>query len=133
LGILVTVLAATLVAAPKAQAATRTWDGGGADNNWSTAANWSSDTLPVAGDTVTFNGTSTKPAIINVPVTVAILQVNAGYTGLITQGAGNALTLTTSYAQSSGTFTAGASTITVAAGFAVNAGGTSMAPTPPST
>ena len=30
-----------------AYAATRTWDGGGGDNNWSTAANWSSDTVPV--------------------------------------------------------------------------------------
>ena len=67
-----------MASAPRVDAATRTWDGGGADNNWSTPANWSSDTLPIAGDTVTFNGTSTKNATIDVPVTVAIFQVNAG-------------------------------------------------------
>jgi len=28
------------------------WDGGGADNNWTTAENWSTDVAPVSGDTV---------------------------------------------------------------------------------
>ncbi len=37
---------------------TRTWDGGGADSNWSTAANWSGDTVPVAGDALVFDGTT---------------------------------------------------------------------------
>jgi autotransporter-associated beta strand protein len=32
-----------------AEGSSRTWDGGGADNNWATAANWSSNRLPVAG------------------------------------------------------------------------------------
>jgi hypothetical protein len=73
----------------------RTWDGGGVGNNWSTPANWSADTLPVAGDTVTFNATSTKNATIDVPVNVAVFQMNAGYTGTITQN--NTLTLTTSF------------------------------------
>ena len=35
-----------LVFGSAAQAQTRTWDGGGADNNWSTAGNWSSDNVP---------------------------------------------------------------------------------------
>ena len=30
----------------------KTWDGGGADNAWTTAANWNPDGVPVAGDTV---------------------------------------------------------------------------------
>lgn len=43
-------------------AATRTWDGGGADNNWSTAANWSGDIAPSAGDDLVFSGsTRTTP------------------------------------------------------------------------
>ena len=117
-------LAAALVSAPRVEAATRTWDGGGADNNWSTAANWSADTLPVAGDTVTFNGTSTKPATIDVAVTVAVFQMNAGYTGTITQAAGQPVSFTTSYTQSAGTFIGGASTITVTGGTTVNSGGT---------
>lgn len=34
--------------------ATKTWDGGGADANWNTAANWSTDVAPVAGDDLVF-------------------------------------------------------------------------------
>jgi autotransporter-associated beta strand protein len=36
------------------QAAVRTWDGGGADANWATAANWVGDVAPVAGDDLVF-------------------------------------------------------------------------------
>ncbi|MCF3650680.1 beta strand repeat-containing protein, partial [Synoicihabitans lomoniglobus] len=31
------------------------WDGGGADNNWNTAANWNPDSTPGTNDTVTFD------------------------------------------------------------------------------
>ncbi len=38
------------------------WTGGGADANWSTAANWQAGTAPVAGDTLDFTGsTQTSP------------------------------------------------------------------------
>ena len=117
------VVAAALASAPRVQAATRTWDGGGGDGLWSTAANWSLNTLPIPGDTVIFDGTSTAAAAIDVPVTVASLQMNAGYTGTVTQAAGQAVVLT-SYTQSAGTFTAGASTVTVTGLSTVNAGGT---------
>jgi fibronectin-binding autotransporter adhesin len=41
---------------------TRVWDGGGADNNWTTAANWDFDLAPVAGDDLQFAGsTRTSP------------------------------------------------------------------------
>jgi hypothetical protein len=30
-----------------------TWTGGGGDNNWDTAANWSTDSVPTSGDDVT--------------------------------------------------------------------------------
>jgi len=49
-------LALAVFSAPQAMAASRTWDGGGANTNWSTAANW--DVLPVANDDLTFNGTT---------------------------------------------------------------------------
>jgi len=39
-----------LLGAPRVDAAT--WDGGGAGNNWSTAANWSGDAVPGTGDLV---------------------------------------------------------------------------------
>ena len=34
--------------------ATKTWDGGGADANWTTAANWADDIAPAAGDDLVF-------------------------------------------------------------------------------
>ena len=34
--------------------AVKTWDGGGADANWQTAANWVGDIAPVAGDDLVF-------------------------------------------------------------------------------
>ncbi len=37
-------------------ATTRTWDGGGTDNNWSSPANWADDIAPVAGDLLVFAG-----------------------------------------------------------------------------
>lgn len=39
-------------------AATRTWDGGGTDGNWGTAANWTTDVAPVAGDDLVFPATA---------------------------------------------------------------------------
>src|SRR3989440_269792 len=38
-------------------ATTFTWDGGGADNNWTTAANWVGNVAPVAGDDLVFDST----------------------------------------------------------------------------
>ena len=46
LGAMLVVLLALLAYAQQAQTITLTWDGGGADNNWSTAGNWSSDEVP---------------------------------------------------------------------------------------
>ncbi|HEX6624245.1 MAG TPA: hypothetical protein VF064_11065, partial [Pyrinomonadaceae bacterium] len=83
-----------------ASAVNRTWDGGGATNNWSEDANWSDDTEPVAGDIAVFDGTSTKNATIDVSINVAAIYINPGYTGTpgvagtITQAAGVAVTLT---------------------------------------
>ncbi|HQU42963.1 MAG TPA: choice-of-anchor D domain-containing protein [Pirellulales bacterium] len=34
------------------------WVGGGADNHWTTAANWQNDQLPLSGDDLLFQGTS---------------------------------------------------------------------------
>lgn len=53
----------TLCAALGAQAATRSWTGGGADGNWSTASNWDG-TAPVENDALAFGG-SARLANIN--------------------------------------------------------------------
>lgn len=69
----------------KTFAATITWDGGGADNNWSTAENWSTDTVPTATDVVIFNGTTTTESIVDDGFggTVVGFEVEPGYTGTI--------------------------------------------------
>src|SRR5262252_4931093 len=46
-----------VLAAASSLAATKTWDGGGVDNNWATAANWDADTAPAQGDALVFAGT----------------------------------------------------------------------------
>jgi len=60
----------------RAQAATTTWDGGGANTNWDTVANWSTDALPfttdivefgsgfASGTTISLNGNRTADSLI---------------------------------------------------------------------
>lgn len=43
----------------------RTWDGGGADNSWMTAANWNGDMAPLPGDTLIFPPSATRRTNIN--------------------------------------------------------------------
>ena len=40
--------------------AVKTWDGGGADTNWTTAANWTNDTAPSANDDLVFPATAAQ-------------------------------------------------------------------------
>ncbi|HYE07101.1 MAG TPA: autotransporter-associated beta strand repeat-containing protein [Planctomycetota bacterium] len=46
------------LAAALAAEASATWDGGGADDDWSTAANWVGDLAPGTGDNLVFSGAS---------------------------------------------------------------------------
>ncbi len=60
------VIAGMITLVLSAQSATFTWDGGGGDNNWTTAANWSGDVAP-AGDgssVLAFTG-ETRPSPAN--------------------------------------------------------------------
>ncbi len=43
-----------IILTPSAHAATMTWDGEGADDNFSTAANWAGDIAPANGDSIVF-------------------------------------------------------------------------------
>src|SRR5438105_2763879 len=45
--------------------AIRTWDGGGADNNWTTAANWDNDIVVAAGDQLVFPEVIARTANVN--------------------------------------------------------------------
>ncbi|MBI4356124.1 MAG: hypothetical protein HY597_06740 [Candidatus Omnitrophica bacterium] len=129
---LVLALGLWLWLAPPAFARTATWDGGGGDNLDSTAANWDSDTLPVAGDDIVFNGTSTTNCNWgNLGLGYNSFSMNAGYTGTVSGGDVLADTITVS----SGTLTQAAggvvgdsgggsvNTLTINSGATFTAGG----------
>ncbi len=73
-------------------AVTRTWDGGGADENWSTSANWNPDGVPDCNDNVVFNNTSSKVCRITSGVTVRDITMNSTYGGRLVIGNSGALT-----------------------------------------
>jgi autotransporter-associated beta strand protein len=69
-----------------------TWDGGGADNNWTTAENWNSDTLPNYTTALTFAGSSRlAPSNDLTDLTVAGFVFSSG-AGAFNIG-GNSITL----------------------------------------
>ncbi len=106
-----------------AMAAVVVWDGGGATNNWSEAANWLGDILPGATDIATFDGTSVKNATISAAVNVAGITINPGYTGTLTQAAGVNITLGASgFVQADGSFSGGTTTIDVNGPFSLTGG-----------
>ncbi len=99
-----------------------TWDGGGTTNNWSDCDNWSSNICPTSGDTVTFNGTSTKSATVNSSFTgtITTININSGYTGTISLS--RSLTVSSAFSQAAGTFNAGSQTLHVGGAFTLSAG-----------
>jgi len=73
------------------QAADRTWNGGGADNNWSTGGNWGG-AMPEAGDALFFGGTAKAVNTNDIEgLSIAGLTFNSGAIGFTLTG--NALTL----------------------------------------
>ncbi len=76
-----------------ARPTTRVWDGGGANNNWTTAANWDFDLAPVAGEDLQFAG-STRTSPNNdfaAATSFASITFNSGASAFTV--AGNAITL----------------------------------------
>jgi cysteine-rich repeat protein len=65
------------------------WDGGGADNNWDTPANWTGDAVPTFFDNAIFDGTSTKDCVITLNQEVFDFTMTAAYTGTLSRTAGN--------------------------------------------
>jgi hypothetical protein len=121
----VALLATFVILAPEDLFA-QTWDGGGADNNWSTAANWSGNAVPTGTAAVIFDGTSTKDCTIdNVGSwSSGSLTIAATYTGTVTQ---NVAVILSSFTQNAGTFTGGSAELRTSS-FTL-AGGTFNAPT----
>ncbi len=103
-------------------AADVTWDGGGSDNNWTTAENWSGDSAPGSSDNAIFDGTSTKNCSIDTNVSVASISINSGYIGTITQNTSQTVTTSGGFTIAAGTFSGGNSTIDVNGDFTQNGG-----------
>ena len=61
-----------------AGAATFTWDGGGADANWQSKTNWSTDVAPASDGTATlsFSGVTRPAAVNNYPADTAFSSLN---------------------------------------------------------
>jgi len=70
-----------------------TWDGEGADDNWTTPDNWNQDSsYPQTNeDSVIFNATSDDDCTVDTTVTIGILDIQDGYDGTITMA--NSLTI----------------------------------------
>lgn len=101
-----------------------TWVGD-TDSNWSTDLNWYGGSAPGSDDVAIFDSYSgAVNCTIDASINVAGIDINTGYTGTITQGAGNTVTVGTSnYNQEAGTFTGGDSAITMNGSYTL-AGGT---------
>ena len=112
-----------LICAQSTTAATRTWTGLGATNNWNDVGNWSGGVVPGAADVATFDATSSKNAVMNVAVNVGGVSIAAAYGGTISQAAGIAATVgATGWTQAGGTFTGGTAAFTVNGPFAISGG-----------
>jgi autotransporter-associated beta strand protein len=72
--------ATTVTLTDVAHPTTRTWDGGGTDDNWTTAANWDSDIVPVAGDDLHFAGSTRLTPVNDFPpgTTFASITFDSG-------------------------------------------------------
>jgi hypothetical protein len=106
-----------LLAPSFAQAANRYWIGVG--GNWSSTANWATNSagttgasVPVAADVAIFDASS-GDCTINANASVSGIQLLAGYTGTVTQGAANTVTVSGNYVQEAGTFIGGSNTFTL--------------------
>ncbi|MCK5013631.1 MAG: hypothetical protein KAS66_07415, partial [Candidatus Omnitrophica bacterium] len=99
----------------------RTWDGeGGVDTDWSTAVNWTGDTVPGVSDFAVFDNTSDNNCVIDGNISILGIDINSGYDGAISQGAS---TVTISgFTQDAGTFTGVSVAIDINGSFSLGAG-----------
>ncbi len=92
---------------------TFTWNGGGADNNFSTAGNWVGGIGPGFGtgvEDIIFDGTGTKNCDFDADVNVNKLSINAGYTGVVDAKATNS-TFAGVFTLAAGTFISSSNTL----------------------
>lgn len=93
------------------------WTGGGGNSNWNNGANWSGGINPsTTSHYAIFDSTcvSNCSPTINTSISIGGVRVNSGYSGTITLGAGNNLTIDAKgWVQAAGTFAGGNGSITI--------------------
>jgi hypothetical protein len=103
-----------------------TWTGLAGDHLWSTAGNWTNNTVPGAGDVAIFNGICTGlncNAQIDSNLSVRGIILQNTYTGTLTQNASRTLTIgTAGYTQAGGTFAGGDSAMTINGVYSLSGG-----------
>ncbi|MBK7892526.1 MAG: DUF2341 domain-containing protein [Bdellovibrionales bacterium] len=101
-----------------------TWLGTSGDGLWTTAGNWTNNTIPGASDIAYFNGSCTNcNATVNSAISVKGIVMASTYTGTLTQGAGNVITVGTSgWNIAGGTFTGGDAAVSINDTFAISGG-----------
>ena len=88
----------------------RIWGGGSnfTGNSYSTATNWTGDTVPTSSEVAVFCGIETTDCHIDANTSVAGLEIGSGYSGTVIQDSTRTLTIgSTGYTQTSGTFSGG--------------------------
>ena len=82
---------------------THTWTGLGVDDNWSTAANWSTGTVPIISSVVVFDSTCTNcNSLIDGDFTFRAIFINDDYSGNLDFGSGNTIEVGTGFYQGGG-------------------------------
>ncbi len=84
-----------------------TWTNGNGTNIWSDPGNWNTASVPVAGDDVIFDGTSTANCTIDMDIDINDLTITAAYTGIVDGTTGqNRIIQTNNFSLAGGTFIA---------------------------
>ena len=86
-------LSALLIGSQSAQAANRTWDGGGSDDNWNSSANWNAAVSPT-GDTLIFAGGTRLNTINNVVTSTTGITFNTNAGAFVLGGAAGFTSIT---------------------------------------
>ena len=105
-------------------------DASGLNNNWSTPANWSLDAIPASNDSVVFDGIhgSNASSTMDQSFSVySVLMVN-GYSGTLTLGGGNSLTMSANLQLASGSILAGGQSMYVGTNWTNTAGSSAFTP-----
>lgn len=92
------------------------WDGGGADNNFSNAANWEGDVVPSTLNYIIFNSTSGKSVTVDGGQEVRGVIYGGGYAGNMTIDGGNLRVLDVFYLSGGNITCLGEGFVSMAAG-----------------